>query len=342
MTEVEATPSLNRVCIIGAGAIGGWIASALESVGCDVSLVARGATLAALRENGLVMQRAAPDDPATVLSTHHKVRASDDPAQLGPHDLVVLAVKGPAMASVARAIGPLLGPDTVVLSAMNGLPWWFLQGLKGPLEGRTLQSVDATGEIAAAIPLHHVIGGVVHGSCVQVAPGVIRHNFGRGLIVGEPSGVSTPRVQALFALLQRAGFEASLSSCIQRDMWYKLWGNMTVNPLSAMTGATTNLLLNDELVRNFMSAMMLEARDIGARFGLPITEQPDDRHAVTRKLGAFKSSMLQDVEAGRAIELDGLVTVVRELGGLTGVATPNIDALLGLTRVFARLRGLYP
>ena len=181
----------------------------------------------------------------------------------------------------------------------------------------------------------------MHASCSLEAPGVVRHHFGNGLIVGEPSGAASPRVAELAALLGRAGIEARVSPQIQKDVWYKLWGNMTVNPISALTGATTDLILDDQLVRGFISAVMLEAREIGARIGIPIAESPEDRHAVTRKLGAFKTSMLQDVEAGRAVELDALVGVVRELGQRTGVATPFTDALLGLARLQARQRGLY-
>jgi 2-dehydropantoate 2-reductase len=170
----------------------------------------------------------------------------------------------------------------------------------------------------------------------------VRHHFGNKLILGEPSGQHTERVQRLCALLGQAGFDASISEQIQKDTWYKLWGNMTVNPVSALTGATTDLILGDELVRDFISKVMLEAKEIGARIGIPIDQQPQDRHAVTLKLGAFKTSMLQDVEAGKAVELDALVTVVRELGQLTQVPTPFTDALLGLSRLHARVHGLYP
>jgi 2-dehydropantoate 2-reductase len=322
------------VCIYGAGAIGGWIGAHLAAQGAAVSLVARGATLTALQQQGLGLREGESERT-------YSVRAVAEPAELGVQDLVVLAVKAPALAEVARRIGPLLGPDTVVLTAMNGVPWWFFQGFGGALAGRRLMAVDPTGAIAAAIPASQVIGAVVHASCALNAPGVVRHHFGRGLILGEPSGAASPRVQALAALLSAAGFEASVSAQIQRDIWYKLWGNMTVNPISALTGATTDLILDDPLVRDFISGVMLEAREIGARLGIPISQQPEDRHAVTRKLGAFKTSMLQDVEAGKPVELDALVGVVRELGQLTGVATPLTDALLGLSRVQARVRGLY-
>jgi 2-dehydropantoate 2-reductase len=321
---------ISKVCIVGCGAIGGWIGAGLARAGCDVSVFARGATLAALQSHGLRMG-----------GEQHTVMASADAAELGVQDLVVVAVKAPALHDVVRQIGPLIGPQTVVLTAMNGVPWWFFQGFGGELAGTQLKAVDARGEIAAAIPAANVIGCVVHASCSVDAPGVIHHHFGNGLILGEPSGVVSERVQALAALLTQAGFAASVSPQVQKDVWYKLWGNMTVNPISALTGATTDLILGDELVRNFVSSVMLEAKEIGSRIGIPIAQQPSDRHQVTLKLGAFKTSMLQDVEAGKAVELDALVTVVKELGTLTGVATPFTDALLGLSRLQARVRGLY-
>lgn len=322
-----------KVCIYGAGAIGGWIGARLARQGAQVSAVARGATLAALKEKGLRLE----------LQGEHiavPVHAREHAADLGPQDLVVVAVKAPAMAAVASGITPLLGPDTLVLTAMNGVPWWFFNGF-GTLAGTRLQAVDPDGAIARAIPAGHIIGSVVHASCALEGPGHVRHHFGNGLIVGEPSGQATARVQALVDTLKAAGFDATLSAQIQKDVWYKLWGNMTVNPVSAITGATTDLILDDPLVRGFISQVMLEAREIGARIGIPIAQEPEDRHAVTRKLGAFKTSMLQDVEAGRPVELDALVTSVQEIGRLTGVATPTTDILLGLARLHARQRGLY-
>ena len=323
-----------KICIYGAGAIGGWIGARLAAIGEPVSVVARGATLAALQTHGLRLQHA-----EGLLQV--PVQAADNAAALGVQDLVVVAVKAPALAEVARGIAPLLGPHTIVLTAMNGVPWWFFQGFGGAYAGTALKAVDASGEIAAAIPAQHTIGCVVHASCALQAPGVVQHHFGNKLILGEPSGVQTERVKALSALLERAGFEAPVAEQIQRDTWYKLWGNMTVNPVSALTGATTDLILDDPLVRDFISRVMLEAKEIGTRIGIPIDQQPEDRHAVTRKLGAFKTSMLQDVEAGKPVELDALVTVVQELGVLTAVPTPFTDALLGLARLQARVKGLY-
>ena len=277
-------------------------------------------------------------------------QASDDPAELGVQDLVVIAVKAPALSAVAQRIAPLLGPATLVLPAMNGVPWWFSAPALG-LE--PLDSVDPGGRIAAAIPVAQVIGCVVHVSAATPEPGLVAHAKGQGLILGEPlAGMvsansdnpdgASARVQALANLLTRAGFEVSVSANVRQDIWYKLLGNMTVNPITAITGATTDRVVDDPLVLAFCSAAMREAMAVGARIGCAVHQSPDERHAVTRKLGAFKPSMLQDVEAGRPIELDAIVTAVHEIGRRLGVATPNIDALLGLTRLFGRVRGLYP
>jgi len=329
------TSPFQKVAIVGAGAIGGWMGVHLARAGAQLSVLARGETLSALQRNGLQLHQAGELHTAPV-------KTSNDAATLGVQDLVVISVKAPALASVAAQAGPLIGPDTVVLTAMNGVPWWFLQGFGGPVAGRSLDSVDPGGAIPRALPTRHIIGGVVHASCSVDAPGVIRHHFGDGLIVGEPSGDQSARAQALHALLVQAGFQATLSPQIQKDIWYKLWGNMTVNPVSAITGATTDRILDDELVRDFISNVMLEAKAIGEHIGIPIAQAPEDRHAVTRKLGAFKTSMLQDVQAGKPVELDALVSAVRELGQMTGVATPFTDALLGISRLHARGLGLYP
>ena len=323
-----------KACVYGAGAIGGWIGSGLARAGCSVSVVARGQTLDALQLHGLRLKQGR-------LVTSQAVASSAEPADLGVQDLVVLAVKAPSLPEVARQIAPLLGPDTMVLTAMNGVPWWFLHGFGGALAGTRLTSIDPAGALSRAMPARHVIGCVVHANCSVAEPGLVRHHFGNKLIIGEPSGKQTGRLRELAGLLEKAGFETEVSAQIQKDIWFKLWGNMTVNPISALTGATTDRIMGDELVRGFISSVMLEAKEIGARIGIAIDQQPEDRHQVTLKLGAFKTSMLQDVEAGRAVELDALVGAVRELGQLTGVATPFTDALLGLARLQARVRGLY-
>ncbi len=328
-----------KICIVGAGAIGGWLGARLALAGHEVSLLARGAALDALQTHGLRIDELEGADTGT---TSVAVRSSDRAAELGVHELVIVAVKAPALREVALAIAPLIGPDTVILTAMNGVPWWFFEGFGGALAGTRLAAVDADGAIAAALPGPQIVGSVVHASCSLREPGVARHHFGNKLILGEPSGLHTPRIARLAALFESAGFEAPVSAQIQKDIWFKLWGNMTVNPISALTGATTDLIIGDDLVRSFVSSVMLEAKEIGRRIGIPIAQEPEDRHAVTLKLGAFKTSMLQDVEAGKAVELDALVTAVKELGALVDYPTPFTDALLGLARLQARVKGLYP
>lgn len=324
-----------KVCIIGAGAIGGFIGAKLAAAGgCEVSALARGATLAALQTHGWRLQQGGAMLQAPAV-------AADDPAQLGVQDLVVIAVKGPALGAVAAGIAPLLGADTVVLPAMNGVPWWFGGGIDA-LGAAPLDSVDPGGRIAAAIGQQRVLGCVVHASTYTTEPGLVVHKMGQGLILGDAGGGISARGERIAALFTAAGFDVTLSPRIRYDIWYKLWGNMTTNPVSAMTGATADRLLDDPLVAAFCIAAMHEASAIGSRIGCHIDETPEDRHQITRKLGAFKTSMLQDVEAGRAIELDSIVGAVREIGQRVGVATPNIDALLGLTRLFARSHGLYP
>ena len=325
-----------KVCIYGAGAVGLVIGARLAATGRhQVSAVARGATLAALQRDGLHVDgfEGAISGPVT---------ASDDPVALGPQDVVVIAVKAPALAEVARGIAPLLGPDTLVVPAMNGVPWWFCQGLPGVAAGLALESVDPGGTIAAHLPVARVIGCVVHLAASVPAPGRAHHQMGRGLVIGEPRGGLSARVAALKTAFDEAGFETTASELIQRDIWYKLWGNMTTNPISAITGATTDRIIGDELVRQLTADAMRESARIGERLGLAIAQTPEERHAITRRLGAFKTSMLQDVEAGRAIELDSLVGAVRELGRHVGVETPLIDAIFGLARVFGQVRGLYP
>jgi 2-dehydropantoate 2-reductase len=323
-----------KICIYGAGSIGGWMGVRLAHAGHDVSVVARGATLAALEQNGLQLTEAGKTTAVTVA-------ASEDSAALGPQDVVIVAVKAPAMASVAAGIGPLLTKDSIVITAMNGVPWWFCDGLGSAFAGKRLVSVDPDGSIAAAIPSSQTVGCVVHASCLQDGPGVIRHHLGNGVIFGEATGKPSERVTKLVQMFTAAGFDASASAQIQRDVWFKLWGNMTMNPISAITGATTDKILGDDLVRGFVTSAMLEAKEIGARFGIPIDQAPQDRHKITLKLGAMKTSMLQDVLAHKTVELDALVGAVRELGQITGVATPFIDALLGLARLHARTLGLY-
>lgn len=331
-----------NIALVGMGAIGGLFAGHLGRLvardGLRLSALARGETLAALQNKGLVLHHAKGSETVPVY-------VSQNPSDLGPQDLVIVAVKGPSLPALATSIAALCGPSTTVLVATNGVPWWFFQGderAHGPCAGLALQSVDPGGAIAAAIPASRVVGCVVHAAAKVTAPAVVQHVMGQQLIIGEPARGTSERTNALQALLGDAGFDTQVSPHIQQDIWFKLWGNMTMNPVSALTGATADQILDDPLVRQFCSSIMLEAQAIGERIGCPIAQSPDDRHAVTRKLGAFKTSMLQDLEAGRPLELDALVGAVQEIGRHLGVPTPQIDALMGLTRLLGQSKGLYP
>lgn len=335
MGRARPRGSALKICIVGAGAIGGFIGTRLARAGADVAVLARGATAEALRTRGWRLQT-----QQGLVSALANV--AERPSSLGAQDLVIVAVKGPSLAGVAAIIGPLLGPHTTVLTAMNGVPWWFFHGFGATCRDMALRSVDPEGKIDAVLPARRIVGCVVHASCSTPEPGLVQHHGGQRLIVGEPSGAPLPRTTAIAEELGAAGFEVEVSSCIQRDIWYKLWGNMTMNPVSALTGATLDRVLDDDLVNGFCLAVMREAAAIGAKIGCPIAQSGEDRNAVTRRLGAVKTSMLQDVESHRPVEIDVLLSAVREIGQRVEVATPALDALLGLARLQARVRGLYP
>jgi len=332
--------SVMKIAIVGLGAVGGAFAgllgTLLPSQKIQLSAIARGKALTTLKTQGLVWTDASGQTHQIALT------ASDDAADLGPQDVVIVAVKGPSLAGVAPVVQQLLAPHTVVLVAMNGVPWWFFDGLGGACNGLQLPVLDPQGVIAKCIPTSQVLGCVVHFSAQSPTAGVVHNMKGNHLIIGEPAGGVSERAQALADALNAAGFDVKVSPRIQQDIWFKLWGNMTMNPVSALTGAPCDQILDDDLVRSFCSAVMLEAQDIGARIGCDIAQVPEDRHAVTRKLGSFKTSMLQDVENHRQIELDTLLGAVRAIGQHLQLPTPSMDALYGLTRLMARTRGLYP
>lgn len=327
-----------NVIVVGLGAIGGLIAARLAAAGHQVQALVRGATLAAVREHGLRSVDASGE------ITSQPVFVSDNVAALADRapepDLVVLALKAPALAQAADGVSPLLQHGAAVLPAMNGVPWWFLM-TPPDSDPRPLASIDPDGRIGEKIPLAQVLGCVLHltSSCPQ--PGQVRHGFGNRLVIGEPAGGRSSRARRVAEALGQAGFETEVSENVRSEIWYKLWGNMTMNPVSALTGATSDHILQDSLVREFMGRAMGEAAAIGERIGCPIAQTPDQRMALTAKLGAFKTSMLQDAEAGKVLEIDALVTAVHEIAKRVGVPTPHIGALLGLTRLMARTRGLY-
>lgn len=324
----------STVCVVGAGAVGGTIGALLAAAGHPVSALARGRTLAALREHGWRLRTADGEISAPVTA------AADAPGRLAPPDLLVIAVKGQALPGLAPSLGALVGPTTTVLSVLNGVPWWFFAGIGGEAQNVLLPAVDPDGACAAALPPSLTVGTVVHLSADSPEPGVSRLVSGRRLIVGDAvPGVD--RAEPVRDTLSGAGFEVEHSARIHDDVWFKLWGNLTMNPVSVLTGATMDRILDDELVAAFVRQAMEEAARIGAAIGCPIEADVDERIAVTRRLGATRTSMLQDAEAHRPIELDPLVTAVHQLGRRFELPTPAIDTLLGLTRLAGRTRGLY-
>ena len=329
-----------NITIVGLGAIGGLIGARLASAGANVSVVARGAKLAALQAGGLDVQHA--DGSPGIRGA--AIRAVSDPAELDSQDVVIIAVKATQLAAAVATISSLIGPSTLVMTAMNGVPWWFFGPGTGVQAGLALPSLDPHGELGRAVPIERTLGCVVHLSAACPRHGAVRLNFGNRLLVGAASTTGTDLAAAsrpLMRLLTAGGFDAAWSDDIRRDIWYKLWGNMTINPISVLTGATADRILDDPLVHRFCLAAMGEASVIGARIGCPIDQSGADRMAVTRELGAFKTSMLLDAESGKALEIDALITVVHEIGQAVGVATPAIDSLLGLIRLNARCHGLY-
>ena len=305
-----------RTCIVGAGAIGGWVAARLALAGEAVmALTGRG-----------------PIDSLEITEAGETQRAEFRRFD-GPADLMVIAVKATALGGITGSVHPLIGPETIILPMLNGVPWWFV-------DGEPLASVDPNGRIAAAFPAEQIIGCVVHASSSRAAPDRIVVKHADKLIVGEPDGTSSERVARLYALLDRAGLRPDQSGNVRRAIWYKLWGNATINPLSALTRATCDRILADPECRAWMLDGMAELAAVGAALGCPISESGEDRMAVTARLGAFKTSMLQDVEAGRPIELEALVGAPREIARRFGIATPALDRLYSVTRLMAESLGL--
>ena len=311
--------------IIGAGAIGGWVAGRLALAGNRVSVLARGATADALRDGIMIVERGKEQ------VAHPRV--ATDAATIGQQDILIIAVKAPALAEAAQAARALIGPETLIVPMMNGVPWWFV-------DGEPLASVDPDGRIAADLPMGQVLGCVVHAACRRPSPARIEVAMLDKYLVGEPGGGNSDRANAFATLLAEAGLAGEATPNVRRAIWYKLWGNMTANPISALTLATADRLLANHQVRAFTLACMAEAAAIGAAIDCPISESGEDRLKVTATLGAFKTSMLQDVEAGRPLELDALLAAPLEIATRVGVPAPNLAALHGLARLMGESRGL--
>lgn len=323
-----------KICIVGAGSIGGLLGARLSHAGFDISAIARGPHLAAIREKGLRYR--APDSEITV-----KIRASDDPADLGPHDVVVLTVKAPSLPGLAPRLAPLCGPDTVIVTAMNGVPWWFGRALPAPLKGHRLHAIDPDGELERAFAQESILGCVVHAGASVPEPGVIHHAAGDHFIIGSARRGHDPNAVAFADAISASGLNGVASGDIHGEIWTKLIGNMGMGPISALTGATLAEIANDPDVRPIAAAMMTEAATIGDALGLPMPMSVEARIDLGAELGDFKPSILQDLERGRPMEIDEMVTVVAEIGGLVGVPTPAIDTVLALLRGRARRAGLY-
>ena len=318
-----------RATIVGTGAIGGWMAGLLTDAGWQVSLLARGATLANVKAHGLRVRR---DGRESV----YRLPASDDPVDLVSSDYVVVAVKGQNVPQVAPVIGALCGPETAIVPALNGIPWWFFQSSGIPLAGTVLNSVDPDGALAHSMPIARVIGCVVHASAWMPEPGLVEVNKVDRLVFGGPDGRKSARCAALCAGFSIGGVETVESSRIRDEIWIKLWGNMTMNPLSVLTRAETGPMLDDPDVRGLIAAMMREMQALGETIGLPIAMTVEARLEITRRLGSFKTSMLRDAEAGRELEIAPLLGALVEIADRVGEAAPNIRSVLGLLRLHAR------
>ena len=324
-----------RVCVYGAGAIGGYLAALLARTGCEVSAIARGAHLQAIRQRGLTLEMAGE-------RIRERVTATDDPGELPPQDYVIVTLKAHAIPGVVTAMQPLLGPETAVVSAVNGLPWWYFHKLESPFAERALRSADPQARIWRGIGPHRALGCVVHPACEVAAPGLVRHLSGDKFVVGEPSGERTPRAQALAALLREAGVKAPLRSRVRDDIWVKLWGNLALNPLSALTGATLDALATTPGTRAIAREMMVEAQAVGEAFGTRFAVDAEQRIDAAARVGAHRTSMLQDLELGRPLENAAMVGAVQELAQLVGLATPTIDLIHNLLKARLAFRKTKP
>ena len=323
-----------RICIYGAGAIGGYLGAQLALAGEQVSLIARGPHLVAMKEHGVRLLSNGKEQLA-------RARCSEDPSVLGPQDYVIVTLKAHSVPGIIDAMQPLLGPDTTVVTAVNGIPWWYFYGLEGLYRDRRLESVDPGGKQWAGIGPERIVGCVVYPACEVPEPGVIRHLEGNRFTLGEPTGEKTERVQQLAQALIGAGLRAPVRR-IRDEIWVKLWGNLCFNPISALTHATLDVITTEAGTRELCRSMMGEARTVGealgARFPVSIKRRIDGAAAV----GAHRTSMLQDLDRGRPMEIDALITAVQEMGRMVEIPTPTIDTVLVLVQQRGRVASCYP
>jgi 2-dehydropantoate 2-reductase len=323
-----------KICIYGAGAIGGLLGARLALAGQEVTLIARGPHLAAMKAKGLRLRLEGQELTA-------RPAATDDPAQAGAQDYVIVTLKAHSVATIAQAMQPLLGTETAVVTAMNGIPWWYFHGLPGPYGGHRLKSVDPEGTLWRLIPPERCIGCVVYPAAAVVEPGVVQHEYGNRFMLGEPDGAKSARVERLSEALTAAGFKAPVRPRIRDDIWVKLWGNLSFNPVSALTGATLARIAGDPGTRLVVRRMMEEAERVATALGVKFGVDVETRIGWAADVGEHKTSMLQDLELGRPMEIDALVAVVAEMGDLVSVDTPLIDSVLALVIQRARIAGCY-
>ena len=321
-----------KICVYGAGAIGGLMAAWLARAGHEVSIVARGAQLDAVRRDGLRVRSKAGTES-------FRIKADADPAKLGTQDYVLVTVKSQSLTDVAQTIAPLLGKDTSVVTAMNGVPWWFFYGMKR--RDAHLESLDPGGKLARAIPTERVVGCVIHLAASTPEPGLISHNMGTKLILGEPGGENTTRTRRIADALAAAGFEIVVTNAIEKEFWVKLLGNVSFNPVSALTVSTADRLIQNPEVKAYMVEIMREVLEIGRAVGVDAAIDPEARIDMARALGPFKTSMLQDLEAGKRLEIDGLLAGTLEIARKAGVRAPFTESLFGLIRARAQATGQY-
>jgi 2-dehydropantoate 2-reductase len=321
-----------KICVYGAGAVGGLMAAWLARSGHDVSVVARGAQLDAIRRNGLRVRSKGKTET-------FNVKAESDPARLGPQDYVLVTVKAQSLTAVADTIPVLFDKETSVVTAMNGVPWWFFQGLR--TGDNRLESLDPGGKLTRAIPVERIVGCVIHLAASTPEPGVVSHNMGAKLILGEPGGKNTARTQRIAKALTAAGFEVVVTNAIEKEFWVKLLGNVSFNPVSALTVTTADQLIANQEVKAYMVEIMREVLAIGRAVGVDADIDPEARIDMARALGRFKTSMHQDLEAGKPLEIDGLLAGTLEIARKAGVRAPFTESLYGLIRARAQSTGQY-
>jgi 2-dehydropantoate 2-reductase len=319
-----------KICIFGAGAIGGMMGVQLARAGADVSFVARGAHLAAMREHGARLCIDGEEVSANV-------RCTSDPRELGVQDYVIITLKAHSVPGVVESMLPLIGKHTAIVTGVNGIPYWYFYQHGGKLAGTRLESIDPNGLQWTRFGPERAIGCVLYPAAEISAPGVIKHVYGKKFPIGEPSGERTPRIQALHEIMSAAGFDAPIRDNIRDEIWLKLWGNLCFNPISALTHATLDVITSDPATRAVARTMMLEAKKICDQLGVHFRVDVERRIDGAGAVGAHKTSMLQDLEAGRPMEIDPLLTVVQEMGRLVGEPTPAIDVVLALVKQRERL-----